>query len=175
MNRTTRKAFPLSVLAGAMLAAAAPVHAAEDDELAEIGKPESSIAVGVGYVSDDNRRFGQYNGLHDEGFYGLLDLDYVRRDEDTGTWVEFSGRNLGLDSREVRFEHERQGDWGYFVEYNQIPRMEPYTVNTLLQGIGTNQLTRVDAVTEGNGINSRFRNHAQGLYPGGPKEAARGV
>lgn len=174
MNRTSRKAFPLSVLAGAMLAVAAPVHAAEDDELAEIGKPESSISVGIGYVSDDNRRFGQYSGLHDEGFYGLLDLDYERRDEDTGTWVEFSGRNLGLDSREVRFEHERQGDWEYFLEYNQIPRMEPYTVNTLLQGISTSQLTRVDAVTEGSGINYDFETMRKAFTLGGQKRLPAG-
>lgn len=174
MNRTTRKAFPLSMLAGAMLVAVTPADAAEADELAEIGKPESSISVGVGYVSDDNRRFGQYNGLHDEGLYGLLDFDYERRDEDTGTWVEFSGRNLGLDSRELRFEHERQGDWKYFLEYNQIPRMEPYTVNTLLQGIGTNQLTRVDAVTEGNGINYDFETMRKAFTVGGRKKLPAG-
>jgi MtrB/PioB family decaheme-associated outer membrane protein len=174
MNRTIRKAFPLSVLAEAMLVAVAPVQAAEVDELAEIGKPESSISVGVGYVSDDNRRFGQYTGLHDDGFYGLLDLDYVRRDDGTGTWVEFSGRNLGLDSREVRFEHERQGDWEYFIEYNQIPRMEFYTVNTLLQGIGTNQLTRVDALTEGNGVNYDFGTMRKAVTLGGQKKLPAG-
>ena len=38
-----------------------------------------------------------------------------------GTWLRFDGRNLGLDSRQLRFEHNRQGNWGYFIEYGQIP------------------------------------------------------
>ena len=37
----------------------------------------------------------------------------------------------------VEVEHNRQGNWGYFVEFSQTPRYSPYTVNTGLSGIGT--------------------------------------
>ncbi len=138
MNSKTRKAFPLSVLAAALLAAFGSALAA--DEVTELSKPESTFGLGGGYVSDDNHFFGQYTGMVDEGAYGVLDFNVVNRDEESGTWARLDGRNLGREDRELRFEHRRQGDWGYFLEYSQIPRYEPYTVNTAVTGIGTPNL-----------------------------------
>ena len=40
----------------------------------------------------------------------------------------------------MRGEWSRQGNFGAFVEYNRIPRDNPYTFNTGLRGIGTNRL-----------------------------------
>src|SRR4029077_11926069 len=54
-----------------------------------------------------------------------------------GTWLNLLGRNIGLESNEFRFEHEKQGQWGYFVQYNQLPRYSPYTPITTLSGAGT--------------------------------------
>ena len=62
--------------------------------------------------------------------YGLFDLRLVKRNDATGTWLRFDGRNIGLESRQLRFEHNRQGNWGYFIEYGRIPRYEPYTATT---------------------------------------------
>ena len=127
-----------SVLAAALAAAFGPALAADEEpSIAQLKAPESEASVGFGTVSDDNQRFGQFNGLNEKGGYLLLDADVVRRNDDTGTWLRFSGRDLGLDSRELRFGQERQGNWGYFIDFSQIPRFEPYTVNTGLQGIGT--------------------------------------
>ena len=129
----------LSPIAAALLVAFGPALAAEGDDadLKELAKPASTVEVGVGAVSKDNQRFGQYSGLKGNGGYGLLDLYFVRRDDATGTWLKLTGRNLGLDSRELRFEHERQGNWGYFVDFSQTPRYDPYTVSTRLTGAGT--------------------------------------
>lgn len=117
--------------------AAVGVYAAEGNEITALTKPESNLEFGLGYVSKDGPRFGQYSGLNDKGAYGLLGGSVIKRDDATGTWLNISGRNLGLDSRELRFEHNRQGNWRYFIEYNQTPRFNPYTVNTGLAGIGT--------------------------------------
>src|SRR6185503_9020768 len=81
-----------------------------------------------------------YNGLNEKGAYGILDFNWAQRDDATGTWMRAWGRNIGYDSRELQWEHNRQGDWGYFVNYNQIPRYSPYTINTGVQGIGTANL-----------------------------------
>jgi len=136
MNTQPHNTLALTTLA-TMLAAYVPAEAAEVDEVTELSKPESTVQAGVGYVNRDNQRFGQYTGLNEKGAYGLLDLDLVQRDDATGTWLKLSGRNLGLDDREVRVEHRRQGDWGYFIDFSQIPRFDPYTVNTGLSGIGS--------------------------------------
>jgi hypothetical protein len=134
-------AASLSVLAAATLAAFAPAYGQDSDDLARLTKPRSTVELGVGLVSHDNGRFGQSTGMNENGAYGLIDLDLVNRNDATGTWLKLYGRNLGLDNRELRFDHNRQGDWGYSVEYSSTPRFSPYTVTTGLQGIGTNQQT----------------------------------
>lgn len=140
----TEKAYlqPLWVTArltasAAALVAAFPAYGEEDEDIAMLTRPQSTVEAGVGAVSDDNLRFGQYSGLHEERAYLLLDADINLRDDPSGTWLRLRGRNLGLESRELRFENERQGDWAYFVDFSQTPRFSPYVVNTTLAGIET--------------------------------------
>jgi len=127
--------IPLTALAATLVGAFAPAYGQEDEDLRRLTKPQSTVEAGVGVVSDDNLRFGQYTGLHEEGAYLLLGADVNRRNDATGTWLRLRGRNLGLDSRDLRFEHERQGNWGYFIDFSQTPRFSPYIVNTTLGGI----------------------------------------
>lgn len=136
MTTRSGRHFKLTAVATALLAVCGPAQAAEDDDLAQLTKPESSVEMGIGHVSSDNQRFGQYNGSKNDGVYGLLDLNLVRRDDASGTWLKLTGRNLGLDNRELRFEHNRQGNWGYFVEYGLTPRHNPFDVSTRLVGAG---------------------------------------
>jgi MtrB/PioB family decaheme-associated outer membrane protein len=139
MDTHTRYNFPLAV--ALLMAFWATAQAADEEEIARLVKPESTVSLGAGFVNSDNQRFGQYNGLNQRGAYGLVDAEAVQRDDETGTWLKFSARNLGLDDRELRFEQQRQGDWGYSIDYSQIPRFNPLTVNTGLTGIGTPNLT----------------------------------
>ena len=124
------------LLAGVALLAAGAPAIADEDEIKQLSKPESTGRVGLGYLTDDDRRGGQYNGLSDQKGYLLLDLDYNRRIDETGTWYRGFVRNLGLDNRELRGEVERQGNWRGFIDFNQIPRNEPLIPNTGLTGIG---------------------------------------
>lgn len=137
MSTKKQMAFRLSLMGTALLTAYNCAYAQRDEELMALTKPASSIALGAGYVSKDAPRFGQYTGLDDEGLYGLVNIDVNKRDDSTGTWIRFNGRNLGLENRDMRFMHERQGEWAYYLDYNEIPRFEPYTVNTAVTGIGS--------------------------------------
>jgi len=148
---TTTRSFTHSAIAAAVLAAFGTAQAAEGDEITALTKPESTIQFGIGNIDRNNRRFGQYSGLRENSAYGLLDADIVRRDDATGAWLKLRGRNLGLESRELRFDHERQGNWGYYVEYSKIPRYEPYQALTGVTGIGSNTLT-VPAPTATTGL-----------------------
>lgn len=163
MKTNSHSVFPLAALAAALLAAYGPALAQESDELTPLITPESSFSVGVGHLSKDAPRFGQYSGLRDNGAYGLLDLDFVRRDEVTGTWLKFSGQNLGLDSREFRISHDRQGDWAYYLDYNQTPRYEPYTVTTAVTGIGSANLVIPTTSTAGSAVQLKTKREAIGL------------
>lgn len=148
MNAHRSRSCRLTVLSAALLAAYGPAWSA-DDELRELTKPSSTVSLGVGSVSSNNWGFGQYNGLNRSGGYGLLDLDIRRRDDATGTWLILQGRNLGLSSRELRFENRRQGNWGYFLEYTESPRYEPYTLTTAVQNIGSANIVVPTSLTAG--------------------------
>ncbi len=103
----------------------------------DLATPDSRIEIGLGGAWGSTRSFGEYNGLGDHSVQGLLNLNLVGRDETTGTWLKLRGRNLGQDSRELRFDHERQGSWAYFLEASTLTRHEPLEINTGLQGIGS--------------------------------------
>ena len=147
MQTTTRRIASIrtsarSSLAIAVLAAftASAALAAEDEDLAALTRPQSAVSVGVGALSGtqrDRALFGQYNGLrlHDTNL--LLDLDYIRRNDETGMWTIFRGRNLGLDIPEMSVTFQKQGDWRLNADFNQIVRRDPRTINTGVTGIGT--------------------------------------
>lgn len=129
-------AFRLSAISAALLAVYGSVYA-QADEAKRLISPESVISVGVGQWSDDRAQQGIFDGMRDNGTYGLLDLDLNFRDDATGTWYNLYGRNLGLDTRELSAEWLRQGNIGAKLEYSRTPREHPLTIMTGLQGIGT--------------------------------------
>lgn len=163
MNAQTRYVFPLTAIAAALLATFGPAQAAESEEVARLTQPQSTVDFGLGYLTDDGRRFGQYTGVNEQGAYGLLNADIVRRDDATGTWLRFTGRDLGLDNRGLKFEHLRQGNWGYFVDYSRTPRYEPHIVNSVVTGIGTPELTLPTVLSTGTNVELKTTRDAIGL------------
>jgi len=133
--RQTALALSLCLAFGAT--SAEEVKLSPDEVRKDMYTLDNSLSLGLGHQFSDNRRFGQYRGITDEGGYGLLDLNLVSRDEATGRWLKLKGQSLGLDNRLIRIDHERQGDWSYFIQGNQASRTEPLVVKTGLQGIGT--------------------------------------
>ena len=70
---------------------------------------------------------------------------------------------MALDNRQLRLEHSRQGNWGYFLEYSEIPRFEPYVVTTAVTGIGTPNLTIPTTPTTGVPVDLETKRKAVGL------------
>lgn len=153
------------VMVLAILAAFGPAHA---DDVAEFTQPDSVISAGAAALSGSTRDralWGQYNGMRNSDIYGLFEIDYVRRDEATGTWTTLQGRDLGLETREVRFGQQKQGDWKYSAEYGELVRNYPYTINTGMQGAGTATPTVISVATPGagNDLDIRTKRKAVGL------------
>ena len=142
-----RSAFRLTAIAAAVLAATAAWADERDDEVAAAKRPDSRVEIGIGGVSDDNTRFGQYNGMTRDKAYLLFDLRSRYRDDATGTWTNLTGRNLGLENRDLRFEQSRQGDWGYYIDFSETPRYSPYTPITRLTGFDSTRQTVNGAAT----------------------------
>lgn len=110
---------------------------AEELNVDELTKPDSSVSVGIGSWSGERHQQGMYDGMRDDKTYGLLDADIAKRDDATGTWLKLKASNLGLDTREIKGEYLRQGNFGISLEYNRTPYDNPNTFTTRLQGIGT--------------------------------------
>lgn len=127
------------ILVLAVLAAFGPAQAADDDVAALTNPDIGVVSIGAGAASgspSDRALFGQYNGLRTQDFNLLLDVLYARRDA-AGMWTRAEGRNLGLDILEFGVSGGRQGDWMLSLDYNQMVRRDPHTINTGMSGLGT--------------------------------------
>src|SRR6185369_5496165 len=128
------------VMAAALLTVFGPALA-DEAEVNELIKPDSSVSIGIGNWTSDRHQLGIYDGMRENGVYGLFDADIIKRDDATGTWYKLKATNLGLDNREIKGEYLRQGNFGITLEYNRISRDDPKSYNTTLQGIGTTTQT----------------------------------
>ncbi|MBC7861287.1 MAG: MtrB/PioB family decaheme-associated outer membrane protein [Burkholderiaceae bacterium] len=166
--KTTKQHAALSrtAIALAVLSVFNAAHA--EDEVAQLIKPESSISVGLASASGDSKSraiFGQYNGMRNADVYGLLDFDYVSRDDASGTWTRAKGSNLGLSSRELGFSREKQGAWKYSIDYSELDRNYLRTINTGMSGAGTTTpgVTYLAVPGTGNDVNLHTKRSATGL------------
>lgn len=142
-----------SVMALAILGAFGAAHAADPD-LAAYLKPSSTASIGIGAVSGDaadRAIFGQYNGLRENRLYALFDLDYVTRDDATGTWTVARVQDLGRSDRDLALLREKQGDWKMSLGYSELERAYPRTINTGMSGAGSTTPTVARLATPGSG------------------------
>lgn len=168
-NGMYRAAGQRTVIALVLLAAFGQASSAADgDDLGQWIKPESSVTLGVGGATGNSRDrafFGQYSGMRTDSAYGVFDIDYVNRNDATGTWLTLTGRNLGLDNRELTITHEKQGDWKYSLSYDELVRRDPRTINTAMSGAGTATPTINRLVVPGTGsdVNLKTKREKLGL------------
>lgn len=135
--KTKNQTFTLTTLTAAVMAIFTANAVAEEDTVSELVNPDSNVSIGIGHVSGERAQFGVFDNLRGNDNLLLLDADVNKRDDATGTWTTFSARNLGIDNRSIELDYERQGDWGIGLEYDEITRSAPYTVNTGMTGFGT--------------------------------------
>jgi MtrB/PioB family decaheme-associated outer membrane protein len=151
--------FQQKLLVLALLAAFGPAQAADDD-LAKLIKPDTAVvSAGAAVVAGDRKDrsiFGQYNGWSKDDSGLLLDFVVIKRDDETGTWLNAEGRNLGQDNRELSFSRQKQGSWKYSVEYGEQVRHDPRTLNTGLAGVGTSSVTVNSLAATGTGTNQNL-------------------
>src|SRR4051812_47558253 len=147
-----------TMMALAVLAAFAPARAQESDATA-LKRPDSSVRLGVGITPGNERDrtiWSQYNGMREGDTHLLLDLDYVKRNDETGLWTTLRGRNLGLDSRDAAATIQRQGDWRINLEAGELVHHEIRTINSGMSGAGTTNPTIVRLAAPGTGSDLDF-------------------
>lgn len=149
--KTTNRMFLLSILSALSAAAAAADSAtgtggnAVDTSKWEckscpIDKGTSgTLDAGVGYVSQDSFKFGEYTGLNKKGGFFIGDGSVRFRGEDGAYW-NANATNLGLSSRSLDAEGGTQGKYKLLFKYDEIPHYLS-KVLTPFNGSGGSSLT----------------------------------
>lgn len=123
--------FNKKILVLALLAAINPAQA-EDDDVAKLISPNSSVAsFGLGTTNgnrDDRALFGQYTEWHKYSTGLLIDYELINRDDTKGLWTNVEMRNLGLDNQGLLFSQQQQGNWKFVGQYDRQVRHEPRTI-----------------------------------------------
>ena len=168
MKSRNQMRYARTALALAMAAAFGAAHA-DDAAVKELTSPNAgAVSVGGGFSSGDSQDrslWGQYNGLRKDDANFLLDFGYVKRDDATGTWTVIQGRDLGLETPELRAIYGQQGKWKVFGDYMQIVRRDPRTVNSSISSSDstTPTVTRLGAIGTGNDIDLKLKRQRLGL------------
>ncbi|MBZ5631399.1 MAG: MtrB/PioB family outer membrane beta-barrel protein, partial [Acidobacteriia bacterium] len=128
----------LLVVAGYQVNAVAQTTAASQTT------PEKKVAIGVGGVSDSSFKFGEYNGLQNQGPLGVgsFDLRGGAAYDSGSTWRwRLTGTNLGLETRNLFAEFGKQGKFRLNFGYDELLANRSDTYQTPYLGAGTNNLT----------------------------------
>jgi MtrB/PioB family decaheme-associated outer membrane protein len=98
------------------------------------------VDAGIGYLSDDSFKFGEYTGLTEKGGYFIGDAVYGYRDKN-GRYLDLDARNLGLESRSLDLQGGKQGKYELFLNYQELPHFISDSAVTPFAGSGSDNLT----------------------------------
>lgn len=117
----------------------------EESEKEPVRITTTTVEAGAGYVNDDSFKFGEYNGLAEDGSFFIGNIEsylrppYDNEEGDTG-YFELRANNLGLYSRSLEMETGKQGKYALFLEYDQIPHYRFDDGQTPFIGAGGTEL-----------------------------------
>ena len=94
------------------------------DEAAALTHPTNSVEVGATSVSRNSAKFGEYNGLDENGAYGIANINLrggngYDQGDGTTRW-QIKGVDLGTTSREVGAELSNQGQWNIGIKFDEL-------------------------------------------------------
>jgi MtrB/PioB family decaheme-associated outer membrane protein len=99
-----------------------------------------TVDAGVGYVSDESAKFGDYSGLKRKGAYADLGGRLMVRGEQ-GYFADLAADRLGLDSRSLAAQSGREGLYSLRLAYAEMPRHFAEGARTPFVGNGGSVLT----------------------------------
>ena len=118
--------------------------AAEDPAVTALTQPSGVLEIGAGAVSDDSYRFGEYNGLEDQGAFLLGNLDLNgggRHDSDSVRRWGLHADNLGLQTGGAEFNYREQGRFRFDLGFDQLRHNLSDSYQTPYLGAGTTDWT----------------------------------
>jgi len=98
------------------------------------------IELGLGNVSDQSFKFGEYNGLHEKDGFAVGNADISYRDPDA-SYLDLSATDIGLDTRSLSIDGGLRGEYNIFIDYDELPHYISNTASTPYTGNGSASLT----------------------------------
>lgn len=90
-------------------------------------------------IDSPSSKFMEYGGTGNNGTYlsGDADLSY----NDNAFYLNLMGKDLGLDTRDIRLESGKYGRYKFYIEYDQLPHYISNNSKTIYDGAGSANLT----------------------------------
>ncbi|MCW8911382.1 MAG: MtrB/PioB family outer membrane beta-barrel protein, partial [Gammaproteobacteria bacterium] len=98
------------------------------------------VELGIGSVSDDSFKFGEYNGLYEKSGFIITNARVRYRDLEAN-YFDLSVNDLGLDSRSLNIEGGHQGKYKVFFSYDEIAHAFSDSIMTPYSGNGSANLS----------------------------------
>lgn len=98
------------------------------------------LDAGLGKVSADSYKFGEYTGLEKSGGYLLLGGDVKYRSKDGG-FLDLKADHLGIGSRSVDADGGTQGEYEWHAGWQEIPQYLFNSGKTPFLGVGSDSLS----------------------------------
>lgn len=100
---------------------------------------DASVDVGASYVSDDAFRFGNATGYDQAG--GYAELGGEGHYANDGYQLNWFAEDLGLDSRVFEVDAGRQGRYGVYLGYRELPYRRYDSTGTVYTAASADSLT----------------------------------
>jgi len=148
MKYTIEKRFSRTILAASIaaigLSAPLAVQAEESsEEIRNLTTPDSQVEVGVGNVSGDSFKYGDYGReLRESGVHVFSNANLNKRGNNNASYLNVTVRNLGSDSNlNFGLMGGEQGNYGFRFQYDEFSKLHSDSFQTPYSGMGTARLT----------------------------------
>ena len=101
----------------------------------------TSLELGLGYVSDDSFKFGEYTGLQEHGLIVIGNAQSRYRNVKNASYWDIAANDLGLDTRSIELEGGKQGRYKLSFFYAELPHYISDSARTPFIGSGGNRLS----------------------------------
>ena len=93
---------------------------------------QTKMEGGVGYVTNDSFKHGDYTGLYEKGAYLIGNMEYSSVDQE-GDSMDAEIYDIGLESREIAAS-TKQGRTDVDLRYSELPKLNSDSASTPYQG-----------------------------------------
>lgn len=126
----------------AQAAGSSEVHSAWKCKYCEFAQGIStSLEGGLGYVSEDSFKFGEYTGLNEQGLFVVGNVASRYRNNENAHYWDFTASDIGLDSRSLDWQGGKQGKYKLSFSYSELPHYLSDSARTPFAGSGGTRLS----------------------------------